>query len=278
MRKMGAVSMLVLLAAVALSSVVTWGAEPVATNLAFRWGADERIREEYFDDIPIVADPPGVTRGDENNYFRFRTRVWSEYDPFQNVTLRLRVVNEFRAWDQPSSTPPRSALQRSNYDYPDEAVFDALSVEIRNLFNDKLDLRIGRQDLVYGTGKVILEGTPKDGSRTIYFNAAKATWKGVKDTTIDLIGIYDPSLDDLAMNDADRDLTGLDSNNDSMDESGVVLYLKNKSAPAFPFEVYAIYKNESSWNRVSGTGTNAHTTAVDALDLGTVGCRRFLSA
>ncbi len=268
MRKMGSVSMLVLLAVVALSSVVAWGEE--APKSAFRWGADERIREEYFDNIPINADPPGETRGGVNNYFRFRTRAWSEYDPFDNATLRLRIVNEFRVWDQPS---PASPVQRSNYDFPDEAVFDAMYVEFRDLFADKLDLRLGRQDLIYGTGKVILEGTPKDGSRTIYFNAAKATWKGVKDTTIDLVGIYNPSMDDLAINDADRDLTGLDSNNDNMDESGVVLYLKNKTAAAFPYEAYGIYKNESEWEQTTGSGTNTVKTKIDDLDLGTVGFR-----
>lgn len=266
MRKTSTMGMLVLLAAVVMSSVVAWGADE--PKPAFRWGADERIREEYFDNLPIKND--AVTRGGDNNYFRFRTRVWSEYDPIESVTLRLRVVNEFREWDRPENSP---TVQRSSYDFPDEAVFDAMSVEIRDLFNDKLDLKVGRQELIYGTGKVILEGTPKDGSRTIYFNAAKATWKGVKDTTIDLIGIYDPSQDDLAINDADRDLTGFTSNNDDMDESGVVLYLKNQSAPTFPYEVYGIYKRESDWNSISGAGTNAVTTPIDALDLGTAGFR-----
>jgi hypothetical protein len=268
MRRIEAVSMLVLFAAVMAGSMVVWGED--APKTTFRYGADERIREEYFDNIPIKAPPPNdIARGGENNYFRFRTRVWTEFDPAEKVTLRLRAVNEFRQWDKPA-TP---TLQKSSYEFPDEVVLDALSVEIRDLMNDKLDLKVGRQDLIYGTGKVILEGTPKDGSRTIYFNAAKATWKGVKDTTIDVIGIYDKSLDDLAINDANRDLTGLDSNNDDMDESGVVLYLKNKSAPTFPFEVYGIYKNESDWDKISGSGTNAVTTAIDALDLGTVGCR-----
>ena len=266
MRKTSSIGVLWLFAAVAMSSGWAWGAD--SEKPAFRWGADERIREEYFDNIPLKNDT--VTRGGDNNYFRFRTRVWSEYDPIQPVTLRLRLVNEFREWDRPEASP---TVQRSSYEFPDEAVFDALSVEVRDLCNDRLDLKVGRQDLIYGTGKVILEGTPKDGSRTIYFNAAKATWKGIQDTTIDLVGIYDPAQDELALNDADRDLTGYTSNNDDMDESGMVLYLKNKSAPTFPFELYGIYKRESDWNRVSGSGTNAVTTSIDALDLGTVGFR-----
>ena len=244
MRRIGTVSTLVLFAVIVFSSMTVRGED--AAKPAFRWGVDERIREEYFDNIPIKTDPPGVTRGGDNDYFRFRTRAWSEYDPVENATLRLRIVNEFREWDRPEKSP---TVQRSSYAFPDETVFDAISVEIRDLLNDKLDLKVGRQDLVYGSGKVILEGTPKDGSRTIYFNAAKATWNGIKDTTIDLIGIYDPWKDDLAIDTADRDLTGLTSNNDKMDESGVVVYLKNKSAATFPFELYGIFKRESAWSQ-----------------------------
>ncbi len=264
MRKVGSIGMRVLLAAVSLSCGVARGADDAKP--AFRWGADERIREECFDSLPIKADPPGETRGGENNYFRFRTRVWGEYDPLENVTLKVRAVNEFREWDRPERSP---TVQRSSYRFPDEVVFDNLYVEVRDLFGDRLDLRLGRQELIYGTGKVILEGTPKDGSRTLYFHAAKAAWKGVKDTTIDLIGMYNPSQDDLAINDADRDLTGLTSANDDMDESGVVLYIKNKSMEELPFEVYGIYKNESDYKVTSGSGV----ATVHALDLGTVGCR-----
>lgn len=216
--------------------------------MAFRYGGDIRIREVKFDDIPIKADPPGVTRGGENHFFRFRTRLWSEVDPIQNVTLRVRAVNEFRAWDKPDASP---AAQRSNYDWPDEVVFDNLSVELKGLANDRLDVKVGRQDMIYGNGFLILEGTPKDGSRTIYFNAAKATWKGIPDTTVDLFGIQNRSIDQLAINDADRDLTGFTSANDDMTEKGLGLYIKNKTAPQFPFEAYLIYKREGKWNQAA---------------------------
>lgn len=232
----------------------------------FRYGADERIRQEYFDDLPIKADPPGVTRGGDNNYFRFRTRVWAEFDPIQQVTLKARLANEFRIWDHPDSD---NVPNRSSYDYPDEWVFDNLYVDVKDLFGKKLDLRIGRQELIYGTGMLILEGTPKDGSRTIYFNAVKAVWKGVKDTTIDVFGIYNPSEDDLAINPVDRDLTGQNSMNNDITESGAGVYVKNASAEKLPLEAYVIYKQESDWDKISG-GT---TTEVDQLDLGTFGAR-----
>lgn len=234
---------------------------------AFRYGADLRLREEYFDNIPIIADPPGVTRNGENNYFRVRPRLWAEWDAMENVTLRARAVNEFRIYDKPDMD---AAPQRSNYEFPDEVVFDHLYLDVRNLLGDKLDLRVGRQDLIYGTGKVVLEGTPKDGSRTIYFNAIKAVWKAMPKTTIDVFGIYNPSIDDLAINDSDRDLTGKTKNNDDITESGAGLYLKSKCVEKVPYEAYYIYKNESEWDQIVGTNPPA---AVAESDVHTVGVR-----
>ncbi len=254
--------------------------------MAVRYGGDIRIREVRFDDIPIKADPPGVTRGGENHFFRFRTRLWGELDPMQNVTLRVRAVNEFRAWDKPDASP---ALQRSNYDFPDEIVFDALSLQVKNLLDDRLDVTIGRQDMIYGTGKLILEGTPKDGSRTIYFNAIKATYRASPETMVDVFGIHNPSIDQLAINSADRDLTGFTSANDDMTEKGAGIYIKNKSCRDMPLEAYLIYKREGQWNQAArrdAEGTllppandwqtlDASRGVVEnpALNLGTVGTR-----
>ncbi len=228
-----------------------------------RAGGDFRLREEHFDNIPIIADPPGVTRGGENDYFRFRTRLWAEGDPMENVTLRARVANEFRYWNRPDMD---DKPQRSSWDFPDEWVFDNLYLDVRDLLDKKLDLRIGRQDMIYGTGKVILEGTPKDGSRTIYFNAAKAVWKGIKDTSVDVFGIYNKSLDELAINDADRDLTGKTSANDDITESGGGVYVKNHTMKVMPWEAYYIYKNESDWETSKSVQKTDPVTGLPVVD------------
>lgn len=245
--------------------------QPVETAKAseeaakFRYGADLRVREEYFDNIPIIDDPPGVTRGGENNYFRFRPRIWAEADVTPKVTLRARALTEWREWEDPDMA---GQPQRASWEWQDEWVFDHLYVDLRDVV-ENLDLRIGRQDLIYGTGKVILEGNPKDGSRTIYFNAAKATWKGMKDAPLDAFFIYNQSLDELAIDDAERDLTGQTSANDDITESGGGLYWKNNVNKEMPFELYGIYKNESDWQSGPATSLVSH----EELDLGTVGFR-----
>lgn len=241
---------IVITAATALATVGFGpaNADPIVTPQAeaapiVRFGADERVRQEYFDHIPTRADTD--SRGGENDYFRFRTRVWSEADAGPNVTFRLRAVNEVRDWLYPDVS---QKLQRSTYEWPDEVVFDTAYVDVHGLLNNMLDLRVGRQDLIYGTGKVILEGTPGDGSRTLYFNAAKATIKAVPKTTIDVFGIYNPAQDPFAINppDPQRDESAMPATENGMYERGAGVYAKNQTFAHLPFEAYAIYKNEGS--------------------------------
>lgn len=217
---------------------------------AFRFGADERVREEYFDHVPSKVDSAAYARGGENNYLRFRTRLWAEQKAGSNLTFRVRTVNEVRSWFYPDVS---SRPQRSTSEWPDEWVLDNLYLEVANLFDNSLDIRVGRQELIYGNGRVILDGTPGDGSRTLYFNAAKATWKGLPKTTIDLFGIYNEPEDELAINTADRDLAGYPAAREGVTESGAGLYLKNASLPQLPFEAYLIYKREGAWEQAAKT-------------------------
>lgn len=256
------------------------------TNGVVRWGGDLRVREEDFNYIPIRADPPGVTRSGNNDYFRIRPRLWMEVDPVGDVTFRMRLADEMRLWKTPGSHPK---AQWFNYDPPDEIVFDNLYLDIRHLAGDRLDLRVGRQDMAYGNGRIILDGTPKDGSRTLYFNAIKATWKDIPNTTVDFLGICDPSLDPLAINSVDRDVTGFTPSNDGMNENGAGVYIKNRSLAGLPVELYGFYKRESPYELAAKKDAAGHFKTPSlawqtldsvrgvvlnpALDLGTVGFR-----
>lgn len=211
-----------------------------------RYGADERVRQEYFDHVPNKTAIPEYARGGENNYFRFRTRLWMEQDLSQDILFKARTVNECRSWVYPDVS---ERPQKSTSEWPDEWVFDNLYLDARNLLDNSLDLRIGRQELMYGDGLVVLEGTPGDGSRTLYFNAIKATWKAIPKTEVDVFGIYNESEDELAINSAERDLSAYPQSLDGVTESGGGLYLKSKYLPALPYESYMIYKREGSWNQ-----------------------------
>jgi hypothetical protein len=213
-----------------------------------RWGFDERIRQDVFNHIPVRLDPPGEARYGMNNYLRFRTRVWLEADPAERLTLRARAVEEFRLYRYPE---PKPEAQRANYQFPDELVFDNLWLEARDLAGGLWDVRVGRQDLRYGNGRILSDGTPKDGSRTTYFDALKVTWKGWTDLKLDLLGLYNPPLDKLAIHSADRDLTGYTSsaNDDHITDSGAGAYLMVNRWTDCPLEFYGFYQHQTAWEQ-----------------------------
>ena len=228
-----------ILAVVLVSGAALAQQAEAAKTPAFKWGADLRIREEAFDDIPILADPPGITRGGENNYFRFRSRLWGSA-AWEPVTLYGRLANEFRHYLEPD-TP-------SAWDWPDEIVVDQLYLNAKGLLDGAVDLRVGRQDMLYGAGRVVLEGTPKDGSRTIFFDAARISWHPNAQAVVDLIGIYNRAEAGLEIGPLDRDNTGFDKYSNDLTESGGGLYATFKNLPDLPAECYYLFKDESAWD------------------------------
>jgi hypothetical protein len=55
-------------------------------------------------------------------------------------------------------------------------MFDNLYVQADKPGGLPVKLKLGRQDIVLGNGWLMLDGTPLDGSRTIYLDALRATW------------------------------------------------------------------------------------------------------
>ncbi|MBN1675819.1 MAG: alginate export family protein [Kiritimatiellae bacterium] len=248
----------VVVAALVFGGGMAWAQADAGNDaVKFGFGGDVRFRLVEFDEIPIIADPPGVTRSGKNTFFRFRTRVWGQVDMLETLTLKGRLVHEFRGWDSPDmSGTPTSSNWGDGDPLEEEIVVDQLYIEARDLLGkDSVDIRVGRQDLIYGTGKVILEGTPKDGSRTIYLDAVKATLRMIPDTTVDLLGMYTQSKNMLAINEVDnRDLTGYNKYDNDGVESGAGIYAKNASCKRMPAEAYYLYKNEGEWDSFDSTG------------------------
>lgn len=221
-------------------------------------GGDIRVREEAIDNIPYPT-----TTSMHQDYLRFRTRVWGQLGN-DSVSLYGRLANEWRDYHVPNVS--------RNCAWPDETVLDNLYLDIKGLFDDRLSLRIGRQDLSYGAGRVIFEGTPGDGSRTLFFDALKATVKLSDTTKLDVLGIYNSPKTDLLIHDANHPLTQLvGAKNNNLTESGAGLVLNTKSVPELPTEFYYIWKHESDWRYWNAAGT-AYTPE-PARDVHTFGAR-----
>jgi len=160
-------------------------ATPVPEGKKLSWdaGGDIRLRQEMWDNLPR-----GATQSHNESYFRTRVRAWGKVEN-EDFTLYGRLVDEFRAY---ATTGPRTAAGNPR-DYarlPGEVIPDNLYLDLRDLCWDRLDLRIGRQDLMYGAGRTIFEGTPMDGSRSFFFDAVKGVLTLDEANTLDVVGFY----------------------------------------------------------------------------------------
>ena len=135
----------------------------------FAWGGDNRTRYEFMDNWP--RGNAVTTTYDE--YLRFRTRVWGELRPADELLLRVRLGNEFRSYRN-------SPANNSRNKFPDELYVDNLFAQWRE---DGWGLKVGRQEYLKGSYRILGDGTPGDGSRTIFFDAAMLTLEELERVT-----------------------------------------------------------------------------------------------
>jgi len=223
----------------------------------FNYGFLLRLREEYFKNAWDFNSQSTIFNND--NYFRIKGCFWMKYDFSKNVSIYTRLTSEPDIYLNSKGTLRRSAGRPIG---DDEIVFDNLYLDVKNAFGLPLDLRIGRQDFLftYGEGFVILDGTPYDGSRTVYFNAAKATYHFNQENSLDFIFIYNRSEDEYlpVINNLERRLN-------TSDEKAFVLYGKLKPTEKLSLEPYYIYKSEDAYKNVP------------KLELNTIGMRKVFS-
>ncbi len=119
----------------------------------------ERFRFEAWDNAVSLDE----SAADASAYTRNRTTLGLDWKPLKNFEVLGKVTNEFRV-----------------YLAPKDRAFGWHELFVDNLFvkwtaPGRLPFTVtaGRQDLNFGEGFVIADGTPGDGSRSYYFNALR---------------------------------------------------------------------------------------------------------
>ena len=122
----------------------------------------ERLRLETWDNTISLNNDSA----DANLYTRSRTLLGTVWSPSPKVTLGLRLGNEFRYYVAPK-----------NRDFDLHEVFvDQLYARAALPWYKPLSFTVGRQDIALGEGFIMMDGTPRDGSRSVYFNAVRLDW------------------------------------------------------------------------------------------------------
>ncbi len=222
----------------------------VSADVKFDEGAAFRLRQEIWDNVTDLDTSHRL--GTDRTFFRLRASVWAKADFSQNFGVYGRVTSEPKYFIGPFK--PFGPADDSHSDQ-DEVIFDNIYFDAKNLLGNHLDMRVGRQDFLgpnmYGEGFLLLDGTPGDGSRTFYFNAAKATVKFDQNNSVDLVYIDDPRTDTFLPS-LHPDVQGtLYVDNKKLLtaslEQGFVVYGRTKPIQNLTLEPYYIYKIEDSF-------------------------------
>jgi hypothetical protein len=219
----------------------------------FTWGGDVRARDDYYNSSATLNnEAPGA----EQHYFRTRARVWASYAPAEGLALSARLAAEPRNWVR--ATTVRQHTGRGNeWRY---VIADSLNVKWTSSSGDlTTKTTIGRQDIQFGDAWLVNEGTPADGSWTVFFDAARLTVDAkAVNTQFDLIYLNQRAhpTDHLAVVGNRR--TYLLS---EQDEQGVILYAVNKSVENVQIDGYFIYKNDTPV-AANGTDGEIYTTGL----------------
>jgi hypothetical protein len=214
-------------------------------------GLDFRFRIEYGENWQSLNDSHDPANRDVNHeyeYERYRTRWWTKWLLGDDITLNTRLTWEFRTWDEPeyktwySYTRPGDTNPNLRETNPDEALLDWFNINWRNVFGLPVNATIGRQDMMFGVGWLIMDGTPLDGSRTLYFDAGRFTLNLTDaKTTLDLIYVDQSAKSDRWLKPiCDQDRAVIEQ-----DQHGAIAYLTNKSIDKMQLEGFFIYLNDN---------------------------------
>jgi hypothetical protein len=141
----------------------TWTFDRDPDREAPRYGAGADLRLRYVDFKNVLA--LGAEPDPHRRFMRMRTRLWGEGWFGPGWRLFAQIGNEARDYLECNSCESKLG----------EVVVENLFFEFSNQEGNPFGLRIGRQDLFYGDGFVICDGTPLDGSRTSYVNGILLT-------------------------------------------------------------------------------------------------------
>ena len=211
-------------------------------------GMDFRFRENAgYNWYGLNSDATYKTWSNNDVHWeRYRTRLWDSFKLDENTSINTRFTWEFVTWDQPQSKD-----QATDFD---EIIMDNFNVSMKKFLDLPVTATIGRQDIFLGQGWLVADGTPMDGSRTFYFDAARFTYDLAEKTKLDMIYIHNMPNSDWwlkPINDRTKFVT-------QEQENGAILYLTDKSNEKMQVEGYLMYKNN---NPVDGWARNLPTEA-----------------
>jgi hypothetical protein len=176
-------------------------------------------------------------------FSRHRTSLAAIWKMNPKLDFHLKLTNEFRYYFIPSG---REFTMH-------EIFVDNLYLKLKNPASLPLVVTLGRQNIMLGEGFVVMDGHPLDGSRSIYFNAARIDLALSGEEKLTLFYMYQPEIDNWlpVLNDQRQGLI-------EQPEEGFGVYYSGRLQAA-GLEAYFIRKN------IKPTGTRPLKSGINTI-------------
>lgn len=235
---------------IVLAAAAALAASFASAEISFDAGADLRVRQEIYDNVPGLPGGGLASRspyGKYTNRMRYRVRVWGELQLEERLRVYTRLTDEFRWNIRPYTRSSR---------FPDEVFLDNLFIEGKGYFDGFLDFTIGRQDIygLYGLDQIFQDATPNDGSRSLFADMVRFTLNFTDESKLDVFGLYLQDGNHLRWGNGlsdGRSLTGLGGSGaePERDEWGFGAVWSSDLGEDLPYQLYAMHKSVASYRR-----------------------------
>ena len=149
-------------------------------------GGEVRMRGYYLNNFLDFADS---NNADEWSLFRVRTRVFVSAVLDNGVSAYVRIANQ--NYGEGVTALPSDGDKWEEENKSNKFFVDAAYIDVKDLFGLPLDVQFGRQNLMYGSGWVILDGQSQYGSTSTYLDGVRFVWKVRSDVALDALYFKD---------------------------------------------------------------------------------------
>lgn len=181
-------------------------AESSAADWAKKVSLSGQVRFRGYN-LQNVWDFNDATDGDNWDVFRLKGSLKATVKATDDITAVVQLTDQtygegvgLPANADKLVTAPGEGDNRDNKIFLDNAY-----IEARNMLNLPVDMTFGRQNLIYGSGFVILDGQSQFASTSIYFDGVKLRWHITDKMYLD--GLYMKDQEGNRDNASDDDIT-----------------------------------------------------------------------
>lgn len=181
---------------------------------------------------------------DNRDLFRLKGSLWATYKASDDVTAKIQLTNqtwgEGVTYDQSSLGATDSAMDNNS----NKVFLDNAYININNMLGLPVEGTFGRQNLVYGSGFVLLDGQSQFASTSIYFDGVKLRWHMTDKMTLD--AMYMKDQENNVRNNYNADIAATSGGNgDDITLSG--LYFTGKSCPVVGQQEFYALNRHDQW-------------------------------